>query len=214
MTWVAKLVTIITLATLSQYVFGETGWEANATIKFKAESVGFEGSNAWFVIQHRDNWDASNNHNSEHWQTVIGTSTANTKYGVGYRYVTEDTSTEHRPFVFFTPKTSVGDFSISARSKLEYRIRDNKQDGFRYRIKPKIGYRVYVGSTTTTTIFIGNEITYDMTDGDWGSNKIEAGLAIKIYNNYIIKPFYEYEFDIPSGIKSESQFGANLVYTF
>jgi len=211
MTLLVRAIAVVTLLGLSPLAFGDDGWETNTAVEVKAETLGFDDSNVWFAVERRDNWDAQDKHYSEHWQGVIGNTTKHKmfKYGVGYRYINEDSLVEHRPYLFLTPQVKVLDsrLKISARSKLEYRIRDNNQDGFRYKIKPKVSYTIPVTDGLTVSPFVGDEIEYSMIKGDWSGNKVETGIDIEINERYTITPYYEYESDIPSGDKAESRFG-------
>jgi len=200
----------------SSNAFGDDGYQTNAQIKIKAKTLLGWDNNMFFEAERRDAWDTDSDHFYEHWEGIVGNVTPQEwfEYGVGYRYIhagDKKHGTEHRPHVFVTPQTKLmGDrLKISARNKLEYRVRDFGNDGFQYKIKPKISYLIPATDEFNISPYVSDEIAYSMIKGDWHNNEVEAGLEFVVNSHYIITPFYKYISDIPSGDKKISMWGVN-----
>lgn len=211
--WLNKrsIFTIVILVLLSPLAFGDPGYETNGSFTIPATHLGINDNDAWIGVERRDTWDNKNIHVSDHWQVIVGTTTKSQviQHGIGYRYITGTNSVEHRPHIFVTPQLGLMDsrLKLSVRSKVEYRIRSQSRDGFRYKIKPKIKYKFQITPQVSLSPFVGDEITYSTISGEWGNNKVEVGIGVTIFNRYTLTPYYEYESDIPSGDKDESRFG-------
>jgi len=214
---IISLIAIFGFASLgaSSNAFGDNGYQTNTQIKIKAKTLGWD-SNAFFKLERRDAWDTDSDHVYEHWEGIIGNVTPQQwfEYGVGYRYIHADgekSGTEHRPHLFVTPQAKfLGDrLKVSARNKLEYRVRNYSKDGFRYKIKPKISYLIPATDNLSISPFISDEIGYSAIKGDWDVNEVEAGLQFVINHHYIVTPFYQYISDISSGDKKISMWGVN-----
>ena len=205
-----RVLLTVMLVTGCVSVYAETGWETNVGITIRAKSFGYD-SDAWLDITRQDSWNDTDIHNEEQWQFVIGNTTKYKlfEYGIGYRYVNEDKKAEHRPHIFITPQFTIIDESIevSFENKLEYRIYDGQQDGFRYRVTPKIQYTHVYNSDFHISPYLSDQISYSTVTGDWDSNKAEVGMDITYKQRYTITPYYTHENDIVTGNQDGSLFG-------
>lgn len=209
---------------LSSNAFGEDGWQTSAQVTLHAKTFFDWDSKLYIKGERNDVWNNDGDHFYEHWEGIVGNVTPGDMfdYGVGYRYINNDEFTEHRPHVFVTPQGKFlgGRLKVSARNKLEYRIRDNgNSDGFRYALKPKVSYKIPATDDFSISPYLSDEIGYSTIIGDWDTNEVEVGFEFMIKEHYYLTPYYKYINDIPSsdvlsGDNNISMWGMNAGVSF
>lgn len=95
---------------------------------------------------------------------------------------------EHQPNANATLKYELCGFEVSDRSKVEYRIREDEDDNWRYRNK----FTVKSPKFTQLELqpYIADEIFYDFNEGALNRNRLFAGVSLKLYKNFKGEIYY------------------------
>lgn len=86
---------------------------------------------------------------------------------------------EDRPHINAKIKWSYSCFDMSNRHRLEYRIREHKDDIWRYRNETALSFSI-PGFREKLRIFFRDDVFIDFDAGEWSANKFEGGLAAEI----------------------------------
>ena len=129
---------------LSSFTYADADW----TYKSRY-GVSFPIIDRWdgsVISESRYNDDMSDHYYS-HLEVVLGYDFLDwLEIGTNYRYVSRTTDDgwrrENRPSIYAELKWSWADFEFSNNNKLDYRIREDNEDIFRYKNKLKIEYPV------------------------------------------------------------------------
>lgn len=194
-----RIVLLGALLMLPVAATANSGWATDLTVNIKSSTLDLPSidQSVWFAFHKRNEWNGRGELFSEHWQVLMGKTTQFKlfKYGIGYRYTKTDRSKEHRPFVFFGPQFTAfhQQLVITIGNELNYNFRNNKENGFGYKIKPKLLYTVKVNSEWNIVPFVSNESTYQWGSGNWTKNKTEVGVGIVYKSRYSLSPYYKHE---------------------
>ena len=114
--------------------------------------------------------------------------------GVNYRLIYEKNSAgkwklENRPHVNATLKWSLYDFKFSDRSRIELRIRDGKDDDWRYRNKLTLKYP-WKWTRLEIQPYTADEIFVDFQSGNLTRNRLYNGLSFKLFEHLKGDLFY------------------------
>lgn len=109
---------------------------------------------------------------------------------------------------------TVGDkwkhFSIKDRSRIEYRIRNSRDDSVRYRNKFTFAFPVRHKGNEIFSPYVHDEVYYDLTAREFSTNEISAGISRKLSKNVSTDIFWLRR-DFSSGhIRFLNAVGANL----
>lgn len=96
---------------------------------------------------------------------------------------------ENRIELEITPKTTLANFSLSDRSRFEYRSIEQSRDRWRYRNLIKAAYPAKIGKFEFTP-YLSNEIFYDMEINKLNLNWATVGADRKISKNLLVGVFY------------------------
>jgi len=103
--------------------------------------------------------------------------------GVKYRQIFEekgrDFHYENRPHFNLKLKKDVDGWGLSTRSRLEYRDKEEGNDGWRYRNKFTIKAPIKLTKYEIRP-YVADEIFYDCDDGDLYRNRLYAGVGYKL----------------------------------
>ncbi len=113
--------------------------------------------------------------------------------GFNYRYINEEKSSEwkkeHRPHINGTVKWKWQDFSLSNRSRLEYREREDSDEAWQYRNKLSVNLPI---SLTKHTIqpYLAGETFFDSDSKELNRNRLYSGISFKIFKNLKAEAYY------------------------
>ncbi|UCG57826.1 MAG: DUF2490 domain-containing protein [Phycisphaerales bacterium] len=104
--------------------------------------------------------------------------------GFNYRQIFEEDSSgqwrpENRPHLNATVKGQVSGFSVSDRSRFEYRDRENKKDMWRYRNKVTVKFPAEL-TCLKLKPYVAEEVFVDLDDGDYNKNRLYAGFSFDL----------------------------------
>jgi hypothetical protein len=98
--------------------------------------------------------------------------------GLNYRQIYEKKGEvwreENRPHINATFKWSWSDFKFEDRSRLEYRVREGKDDVFRYRNRLTLKLRLKWGNFNVQP-YVADEIFLDFDEGELNRNRLYLG---------------------------------------
>lgn len=97
---------------------------------------------------------------------------------------------EHRLRFDLTVGNKWKHFSIKDRSRVEYRIRNNRDDSVRYRNKITFAFPVRYKKKEIFSPFIADDIYYDITAKEFSTNDFFAGVSRKLSKNISADVFY------------------------
>ena len=122
--------------------------------------------------------------------------------GTGYRYLSKSASDgwdrENRPSIHAKLKWNWTDFEFSDNNKLEYRIRQNNEDIFRYKNKLTIEYPVE-WTALKISPYISEEIFLDFDVGRINGLRLDAGFSMQVLKNSELCISYQFANDKKSG---------------
>lgn len=118
---------------------------------------------------------------------------------IGYRHawfeIKDDWRDEYRPSAILSYKTKLGEWSLSNRHRLEYRMFEsgsNAQERFRYRNETRIIAPWEIGSKGAR-VFIEEEFFYEFTDAGFNFNWLTTGLRWKVRSGVVAKLGYRWQ---------------------
>ena len=133
--------------------------------------------------------------------------------GTNYRYVSrvidDGWKRENRPSINAEIKWSWADFVLSDNNKLEYRIREDKEDIFRYKSKLKIEYPVE-WTALKISPYASEVIFYDFDVGRLNGYRLEAGFSMQLLKNSELYIAYQFGSDE----KSDDWTDTNYLVTY
>lgn len=97
---------------------------------------------------------------------------------------------EHRLRFDLTVGNKWKNFSLRDRSRVEYRIRNSRQDSVRYRNKFTFAFPVRYKDKEIFSPFVADEWYYDFTAKEFSTNEISAGITRKLNKNTTADFFY------------------------
>ena len=97
---------------------------------------------------------------------------------------------EHRLRFDLTVGNKWKNFSLKDRSRVEYRIRHNRDDSVRYRNKFTFAFPVRREKKEIFSPFVSEEVYYDITAKAFTTNEIQAGVTRKLSKNISADFFY------------------------
>lgn len=100
----------------------------------------------------------------------------------------EDTR-EHRPHVAATFKGDWADWDFASRNRMEYRLRDDDEDGWRYRNRMRATAPV-VWDRLHMRPYLEDEIFYDFVDAEISQNRVTAGVSFRAARGLDIEVYY------------------------
>ena len=112
--------------------------------------------------------------------------------GVNYRLVfaekDDDWSYENRPHINTILKFDFNDFNFSTRNRFEYRDKENKGSGWRYKNK----FTVKLPKFTQSEIqpYVADEIFVDFDEEGLNRNRLYGGIELKVFDNLKGDIFY------------------------
>lgn len=114
-------------------------------------------------------------------------------FGLNYRQVYEkkedEWKEENRPHANATVKWKLYDLDLSNRSRLEYRMRENKDDEWRYRDKLTVKFP-WKWTDYKIQPYVADEIFLDFYGEKINRNRLYAGLTSKIFRHLNVDVFY------------------------
>jgi hypothetical protein len=134
------------------------------------------------------------------------------KLGLNYRQVYEkknrDWKQENRPHLNGTVKWALADFKFTDRSRLEYRIREGKDDALRYRNKLTIKFP-FKWTKFNIQPYLADEVFVDFDQGELNRNRLYVGTGCKLIKYLKADVFYLWQ----SSKSSDSWVDYNIVGT-
>ena len=97
---------------------------------------------------------------------------------------------EHRLRFDLTVGNKWKHFSLKDRSRVEYRIRNNRSDSVRYRNKLTFAFPVHYKKKEIFSPFIADDVYYDITAKEFSTNDFFAGISRKLSKNVSAELFY------------------------
>ena len=97
--------------------------------------------------------------------------------------------TENRPHINAMVKWAWWMFDLSNRSRVEFRVRQNKDDVTRYRNETGIEWSV-PGTNKRLALFITDDVFVDFDIGRINGNKLEAGVITKLAERINLEIFF------------------------
>ena len=117
---------------------------------------------------------------------------------------------EHRLRFDLTVGNKWKNFSLKDRSRVEYRIRHNRDDSVRYRNKFTFAFPVRHKDKEIVSPFISEEVYYDITAKEFSTNEIQAGITRKFSKNVSADIFYIRRDNSSGAIRHINGIGTNL----
>jgi len=97
---------------------------------------------------------------------------------------------EHRLRFDLTVGHKWKNFSLKDRSRVEYRIRNNRSNSVRYRNKFTYAFPVRKEGKEIFSPFVADEVYYDITAKEFSTNEFSAGVSRKLSKNVSADIFY------------------------
>jgi hypothetical protein len=119
---------------------------------------------------------------------------------------------EHRIRFDFSLGKSWSRFSVSDRSRIEYRIRNSSADSVRYRNKFQLNVPVKKKDREIFTPFVAVEPYYDFLERQWTRNEFSFGIHRKINGTLSAEFFYLLQNNRGNGLRVVNAFGVKLKF--
>lgn len=97
---------------------------------------------------------------------------------------------EHRVRLDTTISLGYKELSIKDRNRVEYRIRNSRQDTVRYRNRITLKHPVKKDGKTMFSPFVADEVFYDFRLGSFFRNELSLGIERKLNSNVAAEFFY------------------------
>ncbi len=172
------------LFVLSGFVCADTDWAYKSKY-----SVSFPVVDKWggTVISESRYKDDMSDHYYSHLEVSLSYDFLEwLEIGTNYRYISRVTDDgwrrENRPSINAEFKWSWSDFEFSNNNKLEYRIREDNEDIFRYKNKLKIECPVE-WTALKISPYASEEIFFDFDAGQLNRYRLEAGFSMQLLKN-------------------------------
>lgn len=101
-------------------------------------------------------------------------------------------------------------FSIKDRNRVEYRIRNGRDDSVRYRNRIQLKIPVLRDGKEIFAPMVSNEVYYDFTAKQWSRNDVVAGISKKFNNNLTAEFFYGWRHNTSGLPRNINIIGTNL----
>jgi len=101
-------------------------------------------------------------------------------------------------------------FSLKDRSRLEYRIRNNRSDSVRYRNKLTFAFPIHYQKKEVFSPFIADDVYYDITAKEFSTNDFFAGISRKLSKNVSAELFYLRRDNRSGAIRHINGIGSNI----
>ena len=102
-------------------------------------------------------------------------------------------------------------FSIANRNMVEYRIRNSRENSFRYRNRLRFNYPILKKDKEIITPFVSTEPFYDFSTKNFTQNELFAGFSKK-FNKNVSADFYYLLVNSRSNPKTINGFGVNFKF--
>lgn len=185
---------------LSSSIYADADWGYKSRY-----SVSFPVIDRWegTVISELRYQDDMSDHYYSHLEVVLSYDFLEwLEIGTNYRYVSRVTDDEwkreNRPSIYAELKWDWADFEFSNNNKLDYRIRQDDEDIFRYKNKLKIEYPVE-WTALKISPYVSEVIFYDFNVGQLNGYRLEAGFSMQLMKNSELYIAYQFGNDKKSG---------------
>jgi hypothetical protein len=199
------------LFVLSSFAYADTDWAYKSKY-----SVSFSIIDRWegSVISESRYKDDMSDHYYSHLDVAVSYAYLEwLEIGTSYRYISRSTDEgwkrENRPSINAELIWSWADFVLSDNNKLEYRIRENNEDIFRYKNKLKIEYPIE-WTELKISPYASEEIFCDFDAGRLNGYRLEAGFSMQLLKNSELCIAYQ----LGSGKKSDNWTDTNYLITY
>jgi len=105
---------------------------------------------------------------------------------------------EHRMLLNATLKGNLLDIDFTNKSRFEYRDRENKDDGWRYRNKLTLKFPMELTALKLRP-YIADEVFFTLDEADYTANRLYAGFCIDLAKNLKGNIFYMWQSTRTSG---------------
>lgn len=218
--WVCFVVTAVTIVPISDVCFG---YDEGDLQYWSAAGVSFDINKDWQVkFEEEFRLGESGGHLYRHHSDLgfVYKSFADwIDVGFNYRLVREKDSErkwrrENRPHLNITLKGRLSDFSISSRSRLEYRDRESKDNLWRYRNKVTLKLPVELIGLKLKP-YLADEIFIDLDGVGYNRNRLYSGVSLKLAKGLKGEIYYLWQSDRSSGNhKYINVLGTKLKFSF
>jgi hypothetical protein len=196
---------------LSSFAYADADW----TYKSKY-SVSFPVIDKWdgSVISESRYKDDMSDHHYSHLEVALSYDFLDwLEIGTNYRYISRTTDDgwrrENRPSIYAELKWNWADFEFSNNNKLDYRIREDNEDIFRYKNKLKIEYPAE-WTALKISPYASEEIFCDFDIGQLNGYRLEAGFSMQLMKNSELCIAYQFGNDK----KSDEWTDTNYLITY
>ena len=199
------------LLSLSSLAYADADWSYKSRYSASFPVIDkLEGS----VISESRYKDDMSDHHYSHLEAVLGYDFLEwLELGTSYRYVSRATDDgwrrENRPSIYAEFKWGRADFEISNNNKLEYRIREDNEDIFRYKNKLKIEYPIE-WTELKISPYASEVIFWDFNVGQLNGYRLEAGFSMQLLKNSELCIAYQFGNDK----KSDDWTDTNYMITY
>ena len=196
---------------LSSFTYADADWSYKSKY-----SVSFPIIDKWdgSVISESRYKDDMSDHYYSHLEVVLGYDFLDwLEIGTNYRYVSRVTDDgwrrENRPSIYAELKWSWADFEFSNNNKLDYRIREDNEDIFRYKNKLKIEYPIE-WTELKISPYVSEVIFWDFDVGQLNGYRLETGFSMQLLKNSELCIAYQFGNDK----KSDDWTDTNYLITY
>lgn len=188
------------LFSLSNITYADADWEYKSKYSISFPIIDrWEGS---VISESRYRGDMSDHYYSHLEVTLSYQYLDWLELGTNFRYISRSTSDgwkrENRPSINAEIQLCWADFELSDNNKLEYRIREDNEDIFRYKNKLKIEYPLN-WTELKISPYASEEIFLDFDVGQLNGYRLEAGFSAQPLNNTELCIAYQFGNDKKSG---------------
>ena len=117
---------------------------------------------------------------------------------------------EHRLRFDVTYARKFKNFSFKDRNRVEYRIRNSRDDSVRYRNRFTFSVPIDNDGKELLAPFIANEVYYDFAAGEWSRNDLSPGISKKINDRLSGEFFYVWRHNRSGAPRDVHGVGFNL----
>jgi hypothetical protein len=185
---------------LSSSIYADADWGYKSKYSVSFPIIGKWGGSIISESRYRD--DMSDHYYSHLDMNLSYELSEWLEIGTNYRYISRSTDDgwrrENRPNINAEIKWGWLDFEFSDNNKLEYRIREDNEDIFRYKNKLKIEYPVE-WTVLKISPYASEEIFCDFDVGQLNGYRLEAGFSMQLMKNSELCIAYQFGNDKKSG---------------
>lgn len=188
------------LLSLSNITYADADWVYKSRYSISFPIIDrWEGS----VISESRYRDDMSDHYYSHLEMTLGYQYLDwLELGTNFRYISRSTSDgwrrENRPSINAEIQWCWADFELSDNNKLEYRIREDNEDIFRYKNKLKIECPIN-WTELKISPYASEEVFLDFDVGQLNGYRLEAGFSAQLLKNTELCIAYQFGNDKKSG---------------